>query len=154
MPFKPFRPPLIRKPPQSPSQKQQSNESNSIHHHPPAKKRRISGEGDSGGNRIVHTASDGASNATDSVGSSHSHSQRLARSFGDRKPLITVKNPPTSSSVGLEKNDRNGSGTEHNDRSEAYYNVLWYVRTKYLELYTLEKGTCPILFETDSLCYF
>lgn len=104
MPFKPFRPPLIRKPPQAPQSPNREDQ-------PPTKRRRISDESPE------EARDDGTKSKDQSLVSAGQQRVKLTKPF--RKPLVPVGvSSPANDAVGGDTSETKGDG-------EAYFNVLW-----------------------------
>lgn len=111
MVFKPFRPPLIRKPP--PPAESATPTTGDIANPHPSKRPRLSEDQD-------QSAKD--EKTSTSVVESKTTNDRPKPQLAYRKPLIQVKNGNSAST------EENGSTQE----VEAYYNVLWLVAFIYL----------------------
>ncbi|GAD94309.1 conserved hypothetical protein [Paecilomyces variotii No. 5] len=113
MVFKPFKPPLIRKPPPKANQ---ANET-SAPQPPPAKRRRVSND------------EDGTNGQDEGIGSANKV-ERRARLGGQstaRKPLVQMKNSVAEVEPKAERSTT-GNTTHSNteeEGEECYYNVLW-----------------------------
>lgn len=106
MPFKPFRPPLLRKPAPAAPKERASHDTE-----PLAKRRRISDETTD----LVNKASDSRSVKPGLLPSSSSGGRTPAR-----QPLFAVANSPTTPQPPIP-----ASGTSGTDDGEVYYNALW-----------------------------
>lgn len=124
MVFKPFKPPLIRRPSLLQSQPSSNDTGDSNFDGPPAKKQRL--ESCIG----KETADDSKYEADkkDCLSSVQEKTVRV-RTITNRGPLHQVKNAVASSTAGPEatKHADTSSGIPGEDHSdERYYNVLWY----------------------------
>lgn len=116
MVFKPFKPPLMRKPPS----KSKDTDDTFVSQAPPSKRRRVSDDGDGTSER-------------DDVTSSNKISKRNAKGTGQastaRKPLVQVKNSVAEiekdASTTAEKTAAVTGRT--GEEGQEYYNVLWFV---------------------------
>ncbi|KAK2733621.1 helicase [Onygenales sp. PD_40] len=126
MPFKPFRPPLIRKAPSSTAD-QPRKDSSSAH---PSKRRRISSEPvDLTADEDEDEDEDGLRNDTKSKSGSGpglKAGSKLGPGLGERKPLVPKWNPPAEIDVdGYGGSLGGGDDVIAGDGMEGYYNVLW-----------------------------
>ena len=120
MVFKPFKPPLIRKPSQ-PAESTPTNENETTR---PGKRPRLSESGaevDNGEKRESGTERP----LDNSVGI------KLGPSRG---PLTQIKNGPPGQTVGDSGSDASRSRGNGGDDVEAYYNVLWFVKSLHFAL--------------------
>ena len=107
MPFKPFRPPLIRKPPQVPLPSNKEDQ-------PPTKRRRISdGDAEEGGDNVAKPKVPG-------IVVSDQQQPKTVKPC--RKPLVPLAIPPPANHTAVGDTSGNDKGD-----GEAYFNVLWYV---------------------------
>lgn len=117
MVFKPFKPPLMRKPLPKVNQANQADET-SAPQPPPAKRRRVSDEDG------VNDKDEGTSS-----GNKIERGVRLAGQSTARKPLVQVKNSVAEVEPKAERSTT-GNTTHSNaeeEGEECYYNVLWFV---------------------------